>query len=122
MGGMKDLLGGEPFDAYARHTDPETSHTAKKMGDVRLNELEMMAAKTIAAHSRGIINDELVYLTGVDWQTITPRVRPLINKGLITTHMIGKEPETRRGSKGRPQMVWHATDKLRQFLAKREKP
>jgi hypothetical protein len=117
MGGMKDLFGDEPYEAYARRTDPGTSHAAARdIGEVRINELETMAAKAIASHASGIINDQLVRITGIDWNTITPRVRPLINKGLVMTRIIDGRDETRPGSKGKGQTVWYATDKLRRYL------
>ncbi len=73
------------FDsAYARRTDPDTSQdAADAMTDDRLTELAQAALDGIRAHPEGITAQDLARLTGYDHNTISPRLRPLANKGLI---------------------------------------
>ena len=86
----------------ARRTDPETSHAAASAIDA--SGLQAVAYEAIiASGERGLINSELVVVTGLDWNTVTPRVRPLVNKGLVYAD------GTRPGPSGKKQTVWKAT-------------
>jgi hypothetical protein len=116
MGKMKDLLGDEPgfdFEAYARSSDPNTSHKAAES----LSDKELSRMETLAYHAalrfgkRGIINDELCDITGLPWQSITPRMRPLERKGKVWREVDRETGEwkTRTSARsGRQQDIWFA--------------
>jgi hypothetical protein len=98
---------GEP---YARRTDPVTSHiSADRMDGDRLSHLKR---KTVEAAREmgdyGMINDDLVRITGEEWNAITPRVKPLLDAGILTIRYDANfEIMQRMGSKRRPQrIVW----------------
>lgn len=93
------------FDrAYARKTDPGTSHAAAASVEPELNELEGKALDALLlAGARGMTLDELVLHTGLDKVTVSPRLKPLRIKGKV------RDPIDRRpGNSGRPQSVWVA--------------
>ena len=110
MSRMKDLFGDEPFEAYARHSDPDTSHdAAAALEGKKVSRLEAVAlSATQSCGPRGMINDELVEITGIDWKTITPRMRPLERKGWVwrKTDMFTGKFQTRPGKSGHQQDIW----------------
>ena len=73
------------FDsAYARRSDPDTSRSAADaMTDDRLTELALAALGAVRSHPEGITAQDMARVTGYDHNTISPRLRPLANKGLI---------------------------------------
>jgi hypothetical protein len=84
--------------AYARNTDPSTSHWAAKTVDVTY--LEGVVLNAIKKYpTLGLTQDELVEVTGLPTNTITPRFATLLSKGLITAE------GTRKGISGRNQRV-----------------
>lgn len=90
--------------ALARRTDPETSHAAA--ATVPVTELEAIVLDQIRrAEPYGMTIDELVAMTGLPKVSLSPRLRPLFNKGLVTT--CGK----RKGDSGRMQIVWIVAEK-----------
>lgn len=116
MSGMKDQLGDDlfyPSEAFARNTDPSTSHVAAaSMKPKRLNDLETAVLKAIASLPQGgATNDDIVRITGLDWKTATPRVKPLRDKGLVVSRLVRETGQelTRKGLSGRSQIVWFAT-------------
>jgi hypothetical protein len=109
MSGMKDLFGDEPFgEAHARNTDPGTSHAAARSVRAEANDLEAIVSRSIARRGdRGMICDEIVDATQLNWNTVSPRLRPLCKKGIITSRPDGNgKPITRPGKSGRRQIVW----------------
>lgn len=85
----------------ARNTDPETSHEAYR--SLNLTFLEDKVLKALQPYRpRGRILDELMEDTGLDKVTVSPRLRPLCRKNLVTE--LGK----RRGKAGRMQIEWVA--------------
>lgn len=90
--------------AAARATDPETSHEAaaemlqEKSASTRLQHLVW---STLKRHPGGLTNHELVAATGIDWNTITPRVAPLVRKGLVID-----SGGRRKGPTGKSCIVW----------------
>lgn len=106
MGRMKDLLGDR---AFARRSDPGTSHEAAKSLDGSVTDLEEHVLIALRAHHPfGMILDELVDWIGLDKVTISPRLKPLCKKGLVTT--CGKRP----GKSGRGQTIWILQDSAAQ--------
>jgi uncharacterized membrane protein len=70
--------------AYARNTDPETSHQAAKVvAEEQANELEAQVLAAIKSHPQGLTNHEIVQITGLSWNTSSPRIRPLCRKNLV---------------------------------------
>lgn len=93
------------MSAFARSTDPDTSHeAANAMSDARITELQQAALDALKALGGSGTNDDIVEQSGVDWNTITPRMRPLLRKGLVSIE--GKRRSTRTGRK---QIIWALT-------------
>ena len=98
MNDQPDLFG----EAYARNTDPDTSHDAAESieGD-HAARMEKIALEAISASPFGLNNQELVSATGLPWPSITPRVAPLVRKGLVIN-----SGEKRLGPRGKQCIVW----------------
>lgn len=89
-------------EAYARSSDPDTSHAAAN--DVEGDEatrLELLFRDAVWSRPNGATNHDICTITGLDWNTITPRARPLVRKGLIAD-----SGERRIGPKGKKCIVW----------------
>lgn len=99
------LDGEDDLFAYARRTDPKTSHdTASSMKDM-LPQLQAAVLGSLRrAGQRGRTLDELIEDTGIEKVTISPRLRPLCEKGLVVEN--GK----RLGRSHRHQIVWLAAE------------
>lgn len=93
----------EKPEAYARRTDPSTSHIAARSLDDELPRLELVVLKAVRKTARGATSHELEKSTGLSLVTISPRLRPLQRKGLIVD-----SGERRKGASGRPSIVWKA--------------
>lgn len=89
--------------AYARRTDPVTSHIAAKFVKGKLaNESEQAALKALMDCGHGLTSHGIVAWTGIHWSSISPRMRPLCRKGLV--YDTGK---TEPGPlSGKPCIVW----------------
>ena len=70
-----------PFDALARRTDPDTSHVAALTVDA--NRLERLVAALLQEHPDGLIVKEIASLLDIDKWSISPRMKPLEEKGLV---------------------------------------
>lgn len=91
--------------AYARRTDPKTSHDAAVSMEPHLSHLESRVLGVLrAAGERGATTRELEHLTGLDFATVTPRIKPLCAKGYVKA-----TKKRRAGPSGRSQIVWVAT-------------
>ena len=102
---MSNWTQGELF-ARARHSDPETSHAAAR--SLKLKDINAMEAQVLAALRRnpqGLTNHGIVEETGLSWNTATPRVHPLVQKGLVYD-----SGNRRMGPAGRSCVVWKATE------------
>lgn len=115
MGSMKDQLGDTLFDykpppaAYARATDPRTSHAAA--ASVNVPEKELAVLRCLAAMPSGGTVDEVTRRSGIDKVTVSPRFKPLLEKGFIVVDGL------RFGESGRQQRVHFITNKGRDALA-----
>lgn len=111
MSGMKDMFGDWPYgDAHARRTDPDTSHAAARSVEPEANNLESLVAGAISPF--GSICDEICAATGLSWNTVSPRLAPLLRKGVVFLRInpdTGK-PITRPGKSGRRQQVYFRLD------------
>lgn len=88
--------------ARSRKSDPRTSHDAASAVDVIGLERVVLDA-LIAALPGGMTVDELVAALSIDKVTISPRLRPLCDKGYAVT------AGTRKAIKSnRQQTVWAA--------------
>ena len=67
--------------ARARATDPETSHDAAARVDVTRRESQVMDA--LVALDGQATSREIAYKAGVDKWSISPRLKPLEEKGYI---------------------------------------
>jgi hypothetical protein len=91
--------------AYARRTDPATSHEAASSMKATLPQLEAAVLAAVRRAGRnGRTLDELIDDTGIEKVTLSPRLRPLCDKGLVIEH--GK----RLGRSHRHQIVWLAAE------------
>jgi hypothetical protein len=108
MGGVKDLLGDKEFGTdphkLARTTDPDTSHAAAHTVDT--SGMEKMVYDFIKSRPKGVIQDD-IYDGFPQYRdhSLTPRVAPLLRKGLIYD-----TGERRYGKAGRRQRVVKAYD------------
>ena len=66
--------------------------------------LEAVVLSALREHPNGLTNHGLVRVTGIDWNTITPRIAPLVRKGLVFDS--GKR---REGPTNRSCIVWMAS-------------
>jgi hypothetical protein len=93
-----------PGEAYARSYDPETSHQAAD--HVRKHSASAMERRALTAlrmHPSGLTTHELVRITGIPWNTISPRLAPLVRK-----HLARDSTKRRKGPTNRPCIVWEA--------------
>jgi predicted HTH transcriptional regulator len=91
-------------EAYARRTDPETAHdSAKKERGERASRLEKEIFDTLKRNPNGLTNHEIVEVTGLSWNTCTPRIAPLVRK-----NMVMDSGERRKGPTSHSCIVWKA--------------
>lgn len=92
-----------PFgEAYARNEDPDTSHEAADNTEGEIaSHLEKKVIKALELNPQGLTNHQIVEITHIVWNTITPRVRPLVRKGLVVD-----SGERRTGPTNRRCIVW----------------
>jgi len=90
--------------AYARNKDPVTSHeAAESVRGREANAMEGRVLSELKLWPDGLTSHELVEITGIRWQSITPRIRPLVRKGLVEDSGL-----RRPGPTGRNVIVWRA--------------
>lgn len=93
----------------ARRSDPRTSHDAAE--SVKTSHLQSVICDTLAKARTGQTTHEIAAATGIGYQTITPRMPALRDKGLV--YWTG-EKRTWAGAPGSPpttrlSMVWQLT-------------
>lgn len=90
--------------AFARTSDPQTSKDAATSVDEALPHLEQLVLGALKrVGDDGMTVDELVEELKIDKVTVSPRLRPLCDKGHV------KAAEAKRaGISGRAQTVWVA--------------
>ena len=84
-------------DAAARSSDPGTSHVAAAL--VNTTRLETIVL-TYLEHNPSTTH-EIAAGTGLDLVSISPRIKPLVRKGLVED-----SGELRKGPSGRKSIVW----------------
>jgi hypothetical protein len=97
-------------EAHARGSDPSTSHqAANETAGQRAARCERMVAEAIGRMGAyGAICDDIVKLSGLDWNTASPRLSKLVDKNIITTRTDPNtfKPKQRIGRKRKPQQVY----------------
>lgn len=91
------------FDhAHARKTDPVTSHEAAEAITPSLNKIEQGIYDALCSFlPGGATADEIVEASGIQYRTVTPRLKPMCRKGFVAD-----SGEFKRGDSGRRQIVW----------------
>lgn len=126
MGGMKDLFGDTPYDevqgegeAFARNTDPDTSHAAaQKVKGKPAAHLQLVFLKALDGRADGLTLGQIETVTGIEWKTITPRAAPLKKMGAIEIRFNddGRKIKRESPSTGHQQEVLFITDVGRRML------
>lgn len=89
-------------EEYARRQDPDTSHAAaKSVRGKEANRLESLIVGVLKRYPAGLTSHEIVELTGLTWNTATPRIAPLVRKGFVLDS--GKR---RKGPTNKNCIVW----------------
>lgn len=102
--GLQSSLFGDPPVAEmgrARRKDPDTSK--KAAGAVRVADLEACVLRALRVSHAGMTTHELASLLKMDLVSVSPRMRPLAEKGLVRD-----SGDRRRGESGRASIVWKA--------------
>ena len=86
----------------ARNSDPETSHEAAR--SVAISYLEGKVLGALNEADDGHTTEELSDLLGLPRVTVSPRMAPLVRKGLVYA-----SAKRRRGNSGRNSIVFYAT-------------
>lgn len=93
-----DLFG----EAWARGSDPETSHdAADEVRGPDANKMERQVWEALISHPNGLTMHGICAVTGLPWNTASPRIRPLVRKGLALD-----SGERREGPYGKACIVW----------------
>jgi hypothetical protein len=74
---------GEELLAWARNNDPQTSHDAARRITPKVNKLEAETVKVLKEKPEGLTTQEISDATGIEYRSITPRMQPLVRKGLV---------------------------------------
>ena len=71
--------------AYARRTDPATSHAAAE--SVKGSEASRMESLVLGQlrdyPNRGLTTHEIAEIGLIPYESVTPRIKPLVKKGLV---------------------------------------
>ena len=90
--------------AHARKTDPVTSHEAAEAITPLLNKVEQGIYDALCSFlPKGATSDEIVEASGIQYRTVTPRLKPMCKKGFVVD-----SGEHKRGDSGRRQIIWMA--------------
>lgn len=98
------LLRPKTGEAYARSSDPDTSHMAA--GEVegeRASRMENTVYEAILSNRSGLILHDIMSLTGLPNQSVSPRLAPLVRKKLVVD-----SGRREKGPYGKLCIVWQA--------------
>lgn len=87
----------------ARRTDPETSHQAAAIAELKAVGNRALALSTLRAHPAGLTDFELAELTGLQQNSVGKRRGELRDAGLVED-----SGERRPSTTGSPAIVWRA--------------
>ena len=104
-GDDQDELFDENGEAFARYSDPDTSRdAAEDLRGLKATRLERMVFEALQSEPKGLTTHEIGNELHLPRDTVSPRIQPLIRKGLITA-----TTERRPGPSGKNCIVWKAT-------------
>jgi hypothetical protein len=83
----------------SRKRDPQTAKDAAKLADVK--GLEFIVISWLSARPAGLTTHELSELAGTELVSISPRIKPLVEKNLVRD-----SGQRRPGPSGRKSIVW----------------
>lgn len=95
----------EQIDAFARGSDPQTSHDAAAA--VRYSQQERNVYNTLKGHSQGLTSVGIAQSMGIERDRVSARLKPLESKGLVLRSGTRVE-QNDDGSMSRPRTVWVA--------------
>ena len=102
---MDEDQSNEEAEAWARNTDPDTSHDAANKFDA--TKCEAIVLASLRANPDGLTNHEVSELTGLEIGSVSPRMRPLVRKELVEDSGERRVPNVRKARK-RGQIIWKA--------------
>lgn len=85
--------------ALSRRTDPSTSHVAAAKVDT--SKLEAIVLDALRQSPQGLTSHQIASQLRLSLVTVSPRMRPLVRKGLITD-------TARTIEQGRQRILWQA--------------
>ena len=92
--------------AWARRNDPDTAHAAaRSLSSETLARLQRLVCDTLAVHPEGLTTTEIAQLGGLPRDSISPRMKPLTEGGLVADSGERRAP----AGKTRRQIVWTLT-------------
>jgi hypothetical protein len=96
--------GDENDRARARRSDPFTSHESAERITPHLGTIDDSIYRALlAVGDAGLTSDEISDLTGIKYRSVTPRLKPMMLKGIVC-----RDGETRTGESGHKQLIWKA--------------
>jgi DNA-binding MarR family transcriptional regulator len=91
--------------ARARRADPETSHAAAASMSRFITQAERKVLDALRSRGEaGATSEELARFLAVPLVNVSPRMRPLADKGYVVDSGV-----TRKGASGRGQIVWRVS-------------
>jgi predicted ArsR family transcriptional regulator len=88
-----------PTVARARRRDPDTSHDAA--ASIRMSDMERRVYRCLGGKLGAATSFEIAAFLGLSLVTVSPRLKPLVEKGLVRDSGRRKLGET-----GRPRIIW----------------
>ncbi|MGC2234280.1 MAG: hypothetical protein WBA09_22455 [Candidatus Acidiferrum sp.] len=88
-----------PETGRARRRDPDTSKRAARSVDA--TPLQRMVLSLLNQHSAGLTTHQLAEFMDIDLVTVSPRIAPLVRRGLVCD-----SGQRRKGESGRMSIVW----------------
>ncbi len=73
--------GGFPEGPKVRNSDPETAAAAAAKLEVQ--NIQQIIIDCLSKNPEGLTNRQICQITGLEWNTSSPRMRPLANKGVV---------------------------------------
>lgn len=91
-----------PEPARARASDPDTSHeAAESLSAEILTKLDRAVIEGLRAYDGLATSEQIADATGISLQSVTPRIKPLRQRGLLFDAGF-----RRTGRSGRSRIVW----------------
>jgi predicted transcriptional regulator len=76
-----------------RNTDPDTSAVAAALIEEHISTLQAIILRHLKMYPKGLTTRELTYHSGIEFATVTPRMRPMAEKGwVLMTSAKAKSP------------------------------